>query len=90
MQERITDTFTNPSQNQSYTSKAAVVFFWACTPYKGQWSGCDSAHKNMLLELGYISHQLYLAAEVLRFGCCAIGGYYQEKADELIGVDGID
>lgn len=90
LQDRISDTFTNPSQNQSYTSKAAVVFFWACTPYKGEWGGRDTAHKNMLLELGYISHQLYLATEVLGCGCCAIGGYYQEKADELIGVDGID
>jgi SagB-type dehydrogenase family enzyme len=89
LQARISDTFTNPSQNQSYTSKAAVVFFWACTPYKGEWAGGNS-HKNMLLELGYISHQLYLATEVLGCGCCAIAGYYQEKADELIGVDGME
>jgi len=89
LQTRISETFTNPSQNQSYTSKAAVVFFWACTPYKGEWAGGNS-YKNMLLELGYISHQLYLATEALGCGCCAIAGYYQGKADELIGVDGID
>jgi SagB-type dehydrogenase family enzyme len=90
LQDRISDTFTNPSQNQSYTAKAPVIFFWACTPYKGEWACGAASHKNMLLELGYISHQLYLAAEALGCGCCAIGGYYQEKADELIGVDGID
>lgn len=90
LKDRISDTFTNPSQNQNYTTKAAVVFFWACTPYKGEWSRGESSHKNMLLELGYISHQLYLACEALGCGCCAISGYYQEKADELMGVDGID
>lgn len=90
LQQRISDIFTNPSQNQSYTSKAAAVFFWACTPYKGEWIGGETSHKNMLLELGHISHQLYLAAEALGCGCCAIGGYYQDKADELIGVDGTD
>lgn len=26
--EKISDAFTNPSQNQSYAAKAAVVFFW--------------------------------------------------------------
>jgi SagB-type dehydrogenase family enzyme len=90
LKDRISDTFTNPSQNQSYTAKAPVVFFWACTPYKGEWANGAASHKNMLLELGYISHQLYLASEALGCGCCAIAGYYQEKADELIGVDGID
>jgi SagB-type dehydrogenase family enzyme len=90
LQDRISDTFINPSQNQSYTAKATVVFFWACTSYKGEWSCGAASHKNMLLELGNISHQLYLATEALGCGCCAIGGYYQEKADELIGVDGID
>lgn len=90
LQARISDTFTNPSQNQSYTANAAVVFFWACSPYKGEWGGRENSHKNMLLELGYISHQLYLATEVLGCGCCAIAGYYQGKADELIGIDGID
>lgn len=90
LKDRISDTFTNPSQNQSYTAKAPVVFFWACTPYKGEWVCGAASHKNMLLELGYISHQLYLASEALGCGCCAIGGYYQEKADELIGVDGLD
>lgn len=87
--QRISDTFTNPSQNQSYASKAGVVFFWACLPYRGEWLNKES-HKGMLLDLGHMSHQLYLATEVLGCGCCAIGGYYQEKADELIGVDGED
>lgn len=87
--QRISDTFTNPSQNQSYTSKAGVIFFWACIPYRGEWLNQES-HKGMLLDLGHISHQLYLATEVLGCGCCAIGGYYQDKADELIGIDGDD
>jgi SagB-type dehydrogenase family enzyme len=88
--EKITDTFTNPSQNQSYASKAAAVFFWACLPYRGEWRYKETAHKIMLLDLGHIGHQLYLATEALGCGCCEIGGYHQKKADALIGVDGED
>jgi len=87
---RMADTFTNPVANQSYTAKAAVVFFRACIPYRGEWRYNETAHKGMLLDLGHISHQLYLATEALGCGCCAIGGYYQSKADALIGVDGND
>lgn len=88
--EKISAAFTNPSQNQSYAAKAAVVFFWACMPYRGEWIGGEISHKGMLLDLGHISHQLYLATEAIECGCCAIGGYYQARADELIGVDGTD
>ena len=85
---RISDTFTNPSQDQSYASKAAVVFLWACRPYYGEWRYKETSHKLMLIDLGHISQQLYLATEAIGCGCCAIGGYYQNKADELIDVDG--
>jgi len=88
--QSISDVFTNPSQNQSYTAKSAVVFFWVCIPYRGEWLGGEVSHKIMLLDLGHISHQLYLASEAIGCGCCAIGGYYQDKADDLIGVDGDD
>lgn len=87
---RISDTFTNPSQNQSYASKAAVVFFWVCRPYYGEWRYKETSHKVLLIDLGHISHQLYLATEAISCGCCAIGAYYQDKADELIGVNGED
>jgi len=88
--QRISDTFSNPTADQSYTAKAAAVFFWACIPYRGEWRYNETAHKGMLLDLGHISHQLYLATETIGCGCCAIGGYYQDKADTLIGVDGND
>ena len=88
--DMINETFTNPGQNQSYATKAGVIFFWACIPYRGEWLGNGASHKGLLLDLGHISHQLYLATEVLGCGCCAIGSYYQETADNLIGVDGND
>jgi SagB-type dehydrogenase family enzyme len=85
---RVSNVFTNPSQNQSYAAKAGVVFFWICRPYYGEWRYKETSHKIMLIDLGHISHQLYLATEAIGCGCCTIGGYYQNKADELIGVDG--
>jgi SagB-type dehydrogenase family enzyme len=82
--------FTNPSQNQHYVSRAAVVFFWVCTPYKGEWRYQHTAHKIMMLDVGHICQNLYLAVEALGCGCCAIGAYYQNKADAFVGVDGQD
>jgi SagB-type dehydrogenase family enzyme len=82
--------FSNPSQNQHYVSQAAVVFFWACTPYRGEWRYRHAAHKIMLLDVGHICQNLYLAVEAIGCGCCAIGAYYQDRADAFVGVDGRD
>ena len=90
LKEKLVDAFTNPSQDQHYAADAGVVFFWTCLPYRGEWRYKHTGHKLMLIDLGHISQNLYLAAEALACGCCAIGGYYQKKADALIDVDGID
>jgi SagB-type dehydrogenase family enzyme len=66
--EDISNVFTNPCQDQSYASRAAAVFFWVCRPYYGEWKYEGTAHKIMLIDVGHISHQLYLAAEALGLG----------------------
>jgi SagB-type dehydrogenase family enzyme len=80
--------FSNPSQNQDYVAKAAAVFFWVCTPYRGEWRYQHTAHKIMIIDVGHICQNLYLAVEAIGCGCCAIGAYYQAKADAFVGVDG--
>jgi SagB-type dehydrogenase family enzyme len=80
--------FTNGSQNQSYTSLAGVVFFWCCTPYRGEWRYKETAHRLMLMDVGHISEQLYLAAEASNCNNCAIGAFLQKEVDNLLGLDG--
>ena len=79
--------FTNGSQNQSYTSLANLVFFWCCTPYRGEWRYKETAHRLMLIDVGHISEQLYLAAEAISCSCCAIGAFQQKETDKLLGLD---
>ena len=88
LKEQLIDAFTNPSQDQHYTADAGAVIFWTSLPYRGEWRYQHTAHKLMLIDVGHISQNLYLATEAIGCGCCAIGGYYQNKVDELIDVDG--
>lgn len=90
IKQKLTDTFSNPGQEQIYPTKSWVVFFWACVPYRNEWMSRRSMHKIMLINAGHIAQNLYLAAEAINCGCCEIAGYFQKKADSLIGVDGID
>ena len=44
----------------------------------------------MLLDAGHVWQNLYLAAEAIEFGACAIAAYDQDAMDSLLGLDGDD
>ena len=46
------------------------------------------AHKVIVFNAGHVYQNLYLACEALDAGICAIGAYYQEDMDDLLGFDG--
>lgn len=75
---------------QKFVADSSVVFVWAAVPYRMEWRYLESAHRVILLDAGHVCQNLYLAAESLDAGTCAIAAYDQEAMDTLIGVDGED
>ncbi|MCX8028278.1 MAG: SagB/ThcOx family dehydrogenase [Thermodesulfovibrionales bacterium] len=75
---------------QSFTGKSAVVFIWSAIPYRMEWRYGLAAHKVIAIDAGHVCQNLYLSAEAVGCGVCAIGAYHQEMMDNLIGVDGHD
>jgi SagB-type dehydrogenase family enzyme len=78
------------TDREDWAADAPVFFLWSCIPYRGEWRYFTMAHKSMLLDAGHIGQNLYLAAEAIGCGACTFGGYWQEGADRLCGVDGED
>lgn len=70
---------------QRYALKASVVFAWSVIPYRTEWRYGMKAMKYILIDVGHVCQNLYLAAEAMGMGCCAIGAYDQECMDELLG-----
>ncbi len=75
---------------QGFVGQAAVTFFWTAIPYRTEWRYSRMAPKLIALDAGHVCQNLYLAAESLGAGACAIGAYDQDLADALVGVDGAD
>ncbi len=75
---------------QAFVSEAAVVFIWTAVPYRTEWKYGCIAHRMIAMEAGHICQNLYLAAESIEAGTCALLGYSQPHMDTLIGVDGKD
>jgi SagB-type dehydrogenase family enzyme len=75
---------------QAFVEDAAVVFVWAAVPYRTEWKYAFLAHRMIAMEAGHACQNLYLAAEAIGAGACAMLGYDQASMDALIGVDGQD
>ena len=76
--------------DQSFIGESAVVFAWTTIPYRAEWRYSIVAHKLIALDAGHVCQNLYLAAEAIGAGTCAIAAYDQKAVDEVIGVDGED
>ncbi|MFQ3574087.1 MAG: SagB/ThcOx family dehydrogenase [Thermodesulfovibrionales bacterium] len=73
---------------QSFTGRCAVDFVWSVIPYRMEWRYGLSAHKVIAIDVGHVCQNLYLSAESIGCGVCAVGAYNQDLMDRLIEVDG--
>jgi SagB-type dehydrogenase family enzyme len=76
--------------NQNFVAQSAVTLIWTALPYRTEWRYALMAPKLVNLDAGHVCHSLYLAAESIGAGVCAIAAYDQQALDELLGVDGED
>lgn len=75
---------------QGFVGEGAVVFIWTAIPYRMEWRYTVRAHKTIALDAGHVCQNLYLAAEAIGAGTCAIAAYFQDKMDAILGLDGDD
>ena len=73
---------------QPFVGGAAAVFIWAAVPYRTEWKYGYLSHRMIAMEAGHVCQNLYLAAEAIDAGACALLSYDQDKVDALLGVDG--
>ena len=73
---------------QMFTAAAAVTFVWTCIPYRTEWRYHTAAHRVILMDVGHVCQNLYLACAAVGSGTCAIAAFHQELMDKLVGVDG--
>ena len=79
---------TEACMGQGFVGSAPVVFIWSCIPYRGEWRYAARSHKVMLIDVGHVCQNLYLAAESIGGGTCAIGAYDQAAIDRFLRLDG--
>ena len=76
--------------NQEIVATAQVTFIWSAVLPRSKWKYRQRAYRYIYLDAGHICQNLYLAGEALGLGVCAIGAFFDDDANEIVSLDGID
>lgn len=88
--ERLRLSLTEATLQQNFIARAPVTFVWSAIPYRMEWRYHTAAHRVILMDVGHVCQNLYLACAAVGAGTCAIAAYQQELLDKLLGLDGVD
>jgi len=73
---------------QGMISRAQVTFVWTAVIGRAKWKYDQRAYRYIYLDAGHIAQNLYLACEALGLGVCAVGAFFDDMINGILGVDG--
>jgi len=73
---------------QNMVANCAVTFIWDADFYRMSWRYGERGLRYIYLDAGHVCQNLYLAAEAVSSGVCAIGAFEDDKINEILGLDG--
>lgn len=74
--------------DQQFILRSGAVFLWTAVPYRMTWRYCERGYRDLHLDAGHVCQNLYLAAEAVGCGVCAIAAFDDDAMDQLLGIDG--
>jgi len=84
----ISDTIVSACLGQAFVRSSAVSFIWSAVIYRMAWRYSERAYRLVHLDAGHCCQNLYLAAEQIGCGVCAIGAFDDQQMADVLGIDG--
>jgi SagB-type dehydrogenase family enzyme len=88
--ENLPEKLTTLASDQPFVGNSAVCFIWSSIPYRMEWRYGIESERVILMDVGHVCQNLYLAAESIGCGTCGVGAYEQDALDQFLGLDGRD
>jgi SagB-type dehydrogenase family enzyme len=84
----INERITQACFNQRQITNSAVTFVWAAVLERMAWRYPERGYRYLLLDAGHVCQNLYLTAEALGCGVCAIAAYDDDALNTVLNLDG--
>jgi len=86
----INEKIMNACLGQHFLLDAAVVLILTVVKYRMTWRYGERGYRYIHLDAGHVIQNLYLCAEAIHSGVCAIGAFDDDQLNEILGVDGVE
>lgn len=86
--ENLTTELMEACQHQQHVQTCAVFFIWVAVVERTTWRYPERGYRYLFLDAGHVCQNLYLAAEAMDCGVCAIGAYDDDRINRALGLDG--
>ena len=73
---------------QQFVAASAATFVWTALAYRMTWRYGQRGYRYLLLDAGHACQNLYLSAEAIACGVCAVAAFDDAAVDRLLGIDG--
>lgn len=88
--EELNEKFFSAFRPKNMTQHSAVMFIWSAISKRMDNVFGTRAYRYLFLDAGHVCQNLYLAAQTIKVGVCAIGAYSDDKLNEALDFDGKD
>ena len=87
-EKSIADDIVKASFGQDFIKHSAVTFIWSAVIYRMKWRYGERAYRYIFLDAGHVAQNLYLSAEAIGCGVCAIAAFSDDDMNRILGLDG--
>ena len=84
----ISDSIMSACLGQAFVRSSSVTFIWSAMIYRMAWRYSERAYRLVHLDAGHVCQNLYLAAEQIGCGVCAIGAFDDQQMADTLKIDG--
>jgi len=84
----IREDLTSASLKQKHVYNSAVTFSWVAIPERTTWRYGNRGFRYIHLDAGHVCQNLYLLAESIDCGVCAIAAFDDDMANNALHLDG--
>lgn len=75
---------------QKMVATSSVTFIWTAVAERMTWLYGDRGYRYLHLDAGHVCQNLYLAANTLNFGACAMAAFDDVSLNQALGIDGVE
>ncbi|MCE7740223.1 MAG: SagB/ThcOx family dehydrogenase, partial [Candidatus Heimdallarchaeota archaeon] len=90
LEEGIDDEVVDAAYGQKMVKNDSVTFIWVADIYRMFWRYVERGYRYIHIDAGHVCQNLYLAAENINSGVCAIAAFHDELFNDLLKLDGED